>query len=119
MAKSIPLDDLSIDELLDLREKIDAHLTKMVSAEMEALEKRMAKLAAYTKTPPPIAVKSKTKAKKTAAKATRGPSKRKGKKAPAKFRDPETGNSWSGRGLTPVWLRDYETAGGNRADLAV
>jgi DNA-binding protein H-NS len=79
----------------------------------------MARLAAYTNTPPPVARKNKAKTKKTESKTTRGPSKRKGKKAPAKFRDPETGNSWSGRGLTPVWLRDYETAGGNRADLAV
>lgn len=26
-------------------------------------------------------------------------------KITAKFRDPETGNSWSGRGATPSWLR--------------
>lgn len=28
-----------------------------------------------------------------------------------KFRDPETGDSWTGRGMTPKWLRDHEEAG--------
>jgi len=117
MATSKSIESLNVDELLALRELIDARLTKMVSVEMEALEKRMAKLAAYSKTPPPTAKAKKSKS--TTAKAKRAPSKRKGKKAPAKFRDPKTGNSWSGRGLTPVWLRDYEANGGKRADLAV
>ena len=26
-------------------------------------------------------------------------------KVPAKYRDSETGNEWSGRGIPPVWLR--------------
>ena len=26
----------------------------------------------------------------------------------AKYRDPETGKTWSGRGLTPNWLKDKE-----------
>jgi DNA-binding protein H-NS len=32
----------------------------------------------------------------------------------AKYKDPVTGNTWSGRGLTPKWL-----AGKNKADYAV
>ena len=28
-----------------------------------------------------------------------------GAKVPAKYRDSETGNEWSGRGIPPVWLR--------------
>jgi len=114
MAKTISLDNLDIDQLLALREDIDARLTKMAASEMAALEKRMAQLAKYAKKPVPISLPS-TK-KKTSKKTA---SKRKGKKAPIKFRDPKTGNSWSGRGLTPVWLRDYETNGGKRADLEV
>lgn len=33
-----------------------------------------------------------------------------GKKLPAKYRD-ETGNTWSGRGFQPVWLRNRLAAG--------
>lgn len=28
-----------------------------------------------------------------------------GMKVAAKYRDPETGNEWSGRGIPPVWMR--------------
>lgn len=35
-------------------------------------------------------------------------------KAPVKYRDPETGNTWSGRGREPRWL-----AGRNREDFLV
>jgi DNA-binding protein H-NS len=28
-----------------------------------------------------------------------------GVKVPAKYRDAETGNEWSGRGIPPVWMR--------------
>lgn len=117
MTKSVPLENLSIDDMLTLRDKIDTRLTKIVAEEMDALEERMAKLAEITQTPAPVTRKGKTK--KLATKTAKAPSKNKGKKAPAKFRDPATGNSWSGRGLTPLWLRDYETKGGKRADLAV
>ena len=36
-----------------------------------------------------------------------------------KFRDPETGKTWSGRGMAPVWLRDYETAGRKRTEFEI
>ena len=29
-------------------------------------------------------------------------------KVAAKYRDPETGKEWSGRGKAPVWIRDHE-----------
>jgi DNA-binding protein H-NS len=34
---------------------------------------------------------------------------------PPKYRSPE-GKTWSGRGVPPVWLREYEEAGGDRED---
>ena len=33
---------------------------------------------------------------------------------PARYRDPATGNTWSGRGRTPAWLE-----GKDRADFAI
>lgn len=41
------------------------------------------------------------------------------RKVAAKYRDPETGNTWSGRGLQPKWLRNALAAGRTLADFAV
>ena len=40
-------------------------------------------------------------------------------KVSAKFRDPDTGDSWTGRGMTPKWLRDHEEAGRSRAKYLI
>lgn len=37
----------------------------------------------------------------SAGKGTRGP-------VAPKYRNPETGDTWSGRGRAPLWIRDYE-----------
>lgn len=39
------------------------------------------------------------------------------KKVPAKYRDPKTGITWSGRGLTPLWLRNEVSKGAQRNDF--
>lgn len=40
-------------------------------------------------------------------------------KVAAKYRDPATGNTWSGRGLQPRWLRDQLVAGKTLGDFKV
>jgi hypothetical protein len=42
----------------------------------------------------------------------------KGKKVPAKYRD-KAGNTWAGRGVQPVWLREKLKAGAKLEDFAV
>lgn len=42
-----------------------------------------------------------------------------GNKVAAKYRDPATGNSWSGRGLKPNWLKAALDSGKTLADFAV
>jgi DNA-binding protein H-NS len=37
----------------------------------------------------------------------------------AKFRDPASGQTWSGRGRSPKWLGAYEAAGRKRDEFAV
>ena len=56
-------------------------------------------------------------AKSGAGKAKAGP--RKGSKVPVKFRDPATGNAWSGRGLQPKWLQAALAQGRSLSDFAV
>ena len=43
----------------------------------------------------------------------------KGKTIAAKYRNPETGESWSGRGLKPKWLKAQIEAGKTAEDFAV
>ena len=40
-------------------------------------------------------------------------------KVAAKYRDPNTGETWSGRGLMPKWLRAAVDAGHSRDEFAV
>ncbi len=42
-----------------------------------------------------------------------------GAKRAAKYRDPETGETWSGRGRTPRWLAALEAQGRDRKEFAV
>lgn len=42
-----------------------------------------------------------------------------GRKAPVKYRDAATGDTWSGRGLQPKWLKAALAAGRRLEDFAV
>lgn len=41
------------------------------------------------------------------------------KAVPVKYRHPETGDSWTGRGRTPRWIVEAEKAGTDRSTFAV
>lgn len=51
------------------------------------------------------------------AKAPRGP--RAGGKVAPKYRDAASGNTWTGRGLQPRWLRDALASGRKLADFTI
>lgn len=42
-----------------------------------------------------------------------------GVKAPIKFRDPDSGSTWSGRGLKPRWLTQKMALGASKESFAV
>lgn len=52
------------------------------------------------------------------AKAVANP-KRTGMKVAPKYRDASTGNTWSGRGLHPKWLKEALATGRNLSDFAL
>ena len=167
MTKSnLDLGTLSIDEMLDLKEALEAKLTEIAKAETELMTERLKRLQTYLPDEMPAPTQAKKPAKpkapvrksakmqqsakpktapkamtakaasrtatskaatktatpKAAAKAvkpkTTAKSSKPAKIAP-KYRDPESGKTWSGRGMTPVWLREYESAGRKRAEFAV
>lgn len=53
---------------------------------------------------------------RSAAPAPKG---RSGGKVPAKYRDPATGQTWSGRGLHPKWLKQAMAGGAKLTDYLV
>ena len=46
----------------------------------------------------------------------KGPSAKKGMKVEAKYRHPNTGETWSGRGVNPRWVREYLKRRGNKLE---
>jgi len=61
--------------------------------------------------------KAQNKARPRKASAEKSKEK-KGKKVPMKYRD-QSGNSWSGRGITPKWLKQAEKNGQKREEFLV
>lgn len=47
------------------------------------------------------------------------PKTRSGGKVPAKYRDPATGQTWSGRGLHPTWLKQALAGGAKLTDYLI
>ena len=52
---------------------------------------------------------------KKGAKAKKGAK----RKVAPKFKDPQSGATWSGRGLTPKWLAEKEKAGAKREEFLI
>ncbi|MEM9669502.1 MAG: H-NS family nucleoid-associated regulatory protein [Pseudomonadota bacterium] len=124
------LKEMSLDEMLTLRTEIDERVATMAADEVAELENRLQKLKGYVGAQPKAAAaaspkpqatkeakspKRATKAKAAAGK--RGP--KKGTRVEPKFVDKASGKSWTGRGLTPLWIKEHEAKGGSRDDFAV
>lgn len=105
---------MNIDELLELRERLDERIAALAESEVAALRGKMDKLQNIIRQQPGAAT-----AHKNPVKQTKPIARKKTGKVPAKYRDPETGKTWSGRGMTPVWLRTYEEQGKDRKQFAV
>lgn len=94
-------------------------------AQKEAIEKRIAdarkseRAAAIQKIKILMAEHGLTVADLSGKPAVAGRATRKGSKVPAKYRDPATGNSWSGRGLQPNWLKAALALGKKLDDFAL
>ena len=81
---TVNLSGMTVEALMDLRERIDETLVKR-RADIERQLARMDGVVAEV------------------AKVARGGSALKGKKVPAKYRAP-SGETWAGRGAKPRWL---------------
>jgi DNA-binding protein H-NS len=82
------LNEMSLDDLWDLHERVGAILSDKIENEKKKLEQQLNQLARrVTELSPP------------------GPGRRPYPKVEAKFRNPDNpSETWSGRGKTPRWL---------------
>ncbi len=129
-ANELNLDTLSIDEMLDLKDALEVKITEMAKTEAALMTERLARLKSYLPEDPPAsdAVAKPTKPKARSRKPAKATSKAKTKatrktskpaKVPAKYRDPDSGKTWSGRGMAPAWMREYEKAGRKRVEFEI
>ena len=94
---------LDVPALLTLRDKVETRLASM----KDALTKQLASLG--------IGAPAKRGRKPGSGKRAHA---LKGTTRPAKYRDPETGKTWAGVGMTPLWIKEYEKAGKSRDHFA-
>jgi DNA-binding protein H-NS len=100
--------------------RLESRARKLEAAESARKQKAVAEVRALMKklgvTPEDLGAPARARARPArAAKADgakRGP-------VPVKYRNAETGDSWSGRGHTPRWLAALESQGRSRDDFLV
>lgn len=93
------IDTLEIDELMTLRDKVEERIKTMAKARQAKLKAEMEALEPYLKV----------------GKGGRVT----GSKVPPKYQDPESGQTWSGRGRPPAWVLAHEKKGGKREELLI
>ena len=100
----------TLQELLDQKKALDQQIATMRLAErQEAISRVRALMAEHELTATDIQGNA-------SVKGTRAGS---SKKVAAKFRDSQTGATWTGRGLKPRWLSEALSQGKNLADFAI
>lgn len=98
----------SLADLLRQREQLDVEIERIRHAEKQAvIESLRALIATYQ-----IDIHKTLGATRAAAKATTG-------SLPAKYRNTETGESWTGRGPRPKWLKRALESGKDLAAFMV
>lgn len=99
----------SLKDLIAQKEALEQEIERTRHKDRaDAIAKVRALMSEYGLTPSDLSGKRAAKA---------GPGQ--GKKVPAKYRDAATGDSWSGRGLQPKWLRAALASGRKLGDFAV
>lgn len=99
----------SIQELLAQKAALEKQIAEAQrAARADAIAKVKALMAEYGLT-----------AADLAGKAPAAPKAEAGKKVAAKYRDPASGQSWTGRGLKPKWLQAALASGKQLSDFAL
>lgn len=102
----------TLQELMDQRAKIDAEIDRLRSGQRAtAMEEIRSLMEQHGLRTSDLSGRTPSATKKAATKAS--------VKVAAKYREPASGNSWSGRGLQPRWLKAALADGKKIEDFAV
>lgn len=120
MATNINAERKRIQRQIEKLQKQDADLLKKTKSPV--IKKMISDMRQYNITPEDIATEyAKGRPKASSRKpgtTTRGAVKNKST-VPAKYCNPETGETWTGRGRTPRWMADAEAAGQARESFTI
>jgi DNA-binding protein H-NS len=94
MSKKVELESMSLDELWSLHERVSTILSAGIKAEKHELEKRLAILSRGVDTTGEMGGSA----------SMNGKPRRKYPRVLPKYRNPQTSETWSGRGKRPRWL---------------
>ena len=97
---------------------LEAKAKKIETAQKPGVAQVLALMKKYKLKVADLSSAPKSTKKATKASAKRKTKKRSSKKAAVKYRDGD-GNTWTGRGLTPKWLKAAEKAGQKRDTFLV
>jgi DNA-binding protein H-NS len=102
---------VTLNELLAQKAELEKQIESLGREQRsEAIAQIKALMADHGLTPADLASKTAAPGKKASTQ---------GSKVAAKYRDPELGNAWSGRGLKPKWLKAAIEGGRKLEDFAV
>lgn len=104
--------NMSLDELVELRNEIDRLIAEKIEQEQVRLQKRMDALRDYQPQ------RGRSSGRRSSSITLRRGQSLKGRKVPIKYRGP-TGETWTGRGNAPRWLSDLEAKGKKRESYLV
>jgi DNA-binding protein H-NS len=109
--RAINLKKLSVDELLTLRDRVNAALAGLVRRERSELESRLKRLQSFGGEAPR---RGRPPGSKNKRKSLRG------RKVAPKYRNPANrSETWAGRGLQPRWLKAALKAGKKLEDFRI
>jgi DNA-binding protein H-NS len=106
MARPSKLSLMSVESLIELRDDVSA----MLSKKADELQRQLARLTNGDK------IGNGRKSMRASSGNGRG---LKGRKVAPKYRDPKTGETWSGRGAPARWLAAYEKQGKKRDSFLI
>ena len=99
------LDDLTIEQLIEIRDRADELIGRKLLDEKKALQAKLSAIEKYER-------------QSGAVKQPGASTVRKRRVAP-KYRDPSSGATWAGRGQVPRWMAEYIKRGANREDFRI
>jgi DNA-binding protein H-NS len=102
--QNLKLERLTTNELLDIRDYVDALLKDRAVGERREIERTLARISAGDG---------------AGSERGRPRSRMKGMKVAPKYRNPETGETWAGRGARPRWLQALMRRGRKLEEFAI